>query len=206
MRRPQLLHTLSAHLATAIPKLGIYQNKSRKSGVFFAVKKPPPIHHAPPRRHHRFTIKTPPQKHTFSQNPLQKRRNPPEKNSAALPSHRRPGCASHLRFLAQSAHPLMVHKIRQPAVVTFHCILKAPRTIFVRARVCLNSASSVLLLHHRKMQLLLELITRRAKHCPPALSPTSAERLSGYLYSAANESASLFISAASAACENKITR
>jgi len=57
--------------------------------------------------------------------------------------------------------------------------------------------------YENEMEFFFELETRRAKHgaFPPTLSPVSigAKSVAGYLYSAANVSASRFISSASAA-------
>jgi hypothetical protein len=66
---------------------------------------------------------------------------------------------------------------------------------------------SVFVLQPGQMQFFFEFETRSAKHgtFPPVLSPVSIGAKT-YLYSAANVSASRFISSASAACENRITR
>jgi hypothetical protein len=49
------------------------KNKVQKVGMFFRPEKCPSTHHVLPATHHNFTIKKPRKKHTFSQNPLQKR-------------------------------------------------------------------------------------------------------------------------------------
>jgi hypothetical protein len=118
------------------PKWELSKNKSKRSGVFFATQKPPSTHHNPPRFHHKFTSKTPHENTRFSQNPLQKRQMPAaKKGSTPLAKTRCPRTVNHLRIFAQGTHPFMVHKIRQPAVIAFHRIIKPLGTIFVQTRV-----------------------------------------------------------------------
>jgi hypothetical protein len=116
-----------------------------------------------------------------------------------------------LGLSAECAGSLVIQKVRQPSAIAFGCILKALRRGLVQPRDRLEGALSVLLLRRSQTQLFFEFETRRTKDRVSPSGPFSGfnERLksqAGYLYSAENVSASLFISSAPAACENKITR